>query len=79
MLIKILKSQILKHANTKIIIEGEENKKLDALGIPLSKGEVITIHEGSKTINYKVKDKLIDCFLDGEDQIVNITYTFIKM
>lgn len=67
--------------NTKIIIEGEEKNKLDALqgGIPLSKGELLTIHEGSKTIKYKVKDKTIDCFLDGEDQIVNITYTLSKV
>ncbi len=62
--------------NTKIIIEGEENKRLDAFqgGIPLSKGEKITIHEGAKVICYKVKNKSIECFLDGEDQIVNITY-----
>ncbi|MEK6855761.1 MAG: hypothetical protein AABX66_01235 [Nanoarchaeota archaeon] len=62
--------------NTKIVIEGEKNNKLDALqgGIPLSKGEVINIHEGVNVISYKVKDKTIDCLLDGEDQIVNITY-----
>jgi hypothetical protein len=28
---------------------------------------------------YKVKDKLIDCLLDGEDQIVNITYVLKKI
>jgi len=63
--------------NTKIILEGEENKKFDALqgGIPLTKGEIITIHEGSKVINYKVVDKCIDCFFEGKDQIVNIVYT----
>jgi hypothetical protein len=62
--------------NTKIIIEEEENKQLEALqgGIPLSKGEIINIHEGNKIVRYKVKDKLIDCFLEGEDQIVNIVY-----
>jgi len=67
--------------NTKIIIEGEENKKLEALqgGIPLSKGEIIQIHENSKTTSYKVKEKSIDCFLDNEDQIVNITYTLKKI
>jgi hypothetical protein len=67
--------------NTKIIIEGEENKQLEALqgGIPLSKGEIINIHEGPKVVSYKVKDKLIDCLLDGEDQIVNITYVLKKI
>jgi hypothetical protein len=42
--------------------------------MPLSKGEIINIHEGSKVVGCKVKDKSIDCFLDGDDQIVNITY-----
>ena len=67
--------------NTKIIIEGEENNKLDALqgGIPLSKGELIKIHEGSKVAEYKVKEKLIECFLNGEEQIVNITYVLKKI
>ena len=66
--------------NTKIIFEGEGNNKLGALegGIPLSKGEIINIHEGSKVLVYEVKDKLIDCFLEGEDQIVNITYKLKK-
>ncbi len=67
--------------NTKIIIEGEENKKFDALqgGIPLTKGEVIKIHENSKMTNYRVEDKTIECFLEGEDQIVNITYKLSKI
>jgi len=62
--------------NTKIIFEGEGNNKLDALqgGIPLSKGEIISVHEGQKTVKYEVKDKTIDCNFEGEDQIVNITY-----
>jgi hypothetical protein len=66
--------------NTKIILEGEENNKFEALqgGIPLSKGEIITFHEGDKKLKYKVKDKKIDCFLEGEDQIVNITYVLRK-
>ncbi|MFZ5955451.1 MAG: hypothetical protein ACOYT4_03420 [Nanoarchaeota archaeon] len=66
--------------NLKIIIEGEDNKKFESLQgeIPLTKGEIIKIHEGSKVIEYKVKSKAIDCFLDGEDQIVNIVYTLKK-
>jgi hypothetical protein len=67
--------------NTKIIIEGEDSSKFEALqgGIPLTKGEIINIREGSKVISYKVKDKTIDCFLEGQDQIVNITYTLKKI
>ncbi len=36
--------------NTKIIFEGEKGKKIEYLegGIPLSKGEIITIHEDLK-------------------------------
>ena len=66
--------------NTKIVFEGEGNTKLDALqgGIPLSKGEIISIHEGQKVTKYEVKDKTIDCFFEGEDQIVNITYVLKK-
>ena len=67
--------------NTKIVIEGEDSNKFEALqgGIPLSKGEIVSIHEGSKVISYKVKDKTIGCFLEGEDQIVNITYVLKKV
>ena len=66
--------------NTKIVIEGEDSKRFEALegGIPLSKGEVISLHEGNKIIKYEVKDKTVECFLNKEDQIVNITYTLIK-
>lgn len=67
--------------NTKIIIEGEENKSIEALqgGIPLSKGEIIQIHEDSGTVNYKVKSKSIECFLRDDEQIVNITYILKKV
>ena len=67
--------------NTKIIIEGKENKKLESLqgGIPLSEGEILNIHEGEKITLYKVIKKSIDCFFEGEDQIVNITYTLKKI
>jgi hypothetical protein len=66
--------------NTKIIIEGEKSTKLDSLqgGIPLSKGEVIVLHEGNMQTSYKVTNKTIDCYFEKEDQIVNITYTLKK-
>lgn len=67
--------------NTKIILEGENSSKFEALqgGIPLSKGENIILHEGGKKICYSVKKKEIECFFEGEDQIVNITYTLKKV
>ena len=60
---------------------GKENKKLESLqgGIPLSEGEILNIHEGEKITLYKVIKKSIDCFFEGEDQIVNITYTLKKI
>lgn len=66
--------------NTKIVFEGEKNDKLEALqgGIPLSKGEIITIHEGKIVVSYEVKEKLIDCKMEKEDLIVDITYTLKK-
>ena len=43
-------------------------------GIPLSKGEIIKVHEGNNVTLYEVADKIVDCFLNGDDQIVDITY-----
>ncbi|PIN93722.1 hypothetical protein COU54_02105 [Candidatus Pacearchaeota archaeon CG10_big_fil_rev_8_21_14_0_10_31_24] len=62
--------------NTKIVIDGEENKNFESLqgGIPLSIGEKINIHENSEVVIYEVKDKKIDCFFENEDQIVNVAY-----
>ena len=56
--------------NTKIIIEGEDSSKFEALkgGIPLSKGEMISIREGEKVSNYIVTDKKVECSFECEDQ-----------
>mgnify|MGYP006992555334 CR=1 FL=1 len=68
--------------NTKVIFEEGENIKSENLvgGIPLSKGENVRIHQKGSTevINYKVTKKEIDCIWEGEDQIINITYTLKK-
>lgn len=66
--------------NTKVIFKGEPDKKLDAFqgGMPLSKGEILHIHENSEVTDYEVIDKKIDCILEGEDQIINIIYTLKK-
>lgn len=66
--------------NTKVIFENGENKKTEDMvgGIPLSKGEIIKLHEGDSVTMYEVVDKIVDCFLNSEDQIVDITYIVRK-
>lgn len=68
--------------NTKIIFEDGEDKKIEEMmgGMPLSKGEVVHMHaeNSDKAVDYEVVDKIIDCYLKGEDQIVNITYVLRK-
>ena len=66
--------------NTKVVFQDGKDKRTDELmgGMPLSKGEIVHVHEGDKTTDYEVFDKIIDCFLKGEDQIVNITYVLKK-
>lgn len=64
--------------NTKVVFEDGENKRTDNMmgGMPLSKGEIIHVHpeDGGDVIDYEVVDKVIDCYLKGEDQMVDITY-----
>ncbi|TAK96043.1 hypothetical protein EPO05_02710 [Patescibacteria group bacterium] len=68
--------------NTKVIFEdGGEQKTSEMLGgMPLSKGEVVHVHaeNSAEVIDYEVADKIIDCYLQGEDQTVNITYVLRK-
>ncbi len=66
--------------NTKVIFQDGTNQITEELvgGIPLSKGEIVYVHKNSKTIDYEVVDKKVDCFLNREDQKVNITYTLKK-
>jgi len=40
----------------------------------LSKGEIIRVHENDKVVLYEVVDKIVDCFLNGEDQVIDIIY-----
>ncbi|MFA5878462.1 MAG: hypothetical protein WC845_03805 [Candidatus Staskawiczbacteria bacterium] len=62
--------------NTKVVFqEGGSEKSKDMIGgIPLSKGETIKVHEGDKVIMYVVTDKIVECFFDGDNKTVNITY-----
>lgn len=66
---------------TKVIFDDGKSRRTEELigGIPLSKGEIINVHEkNGKIIRYEVKEKKIDCFLNGQDQIVDIVYVVRK-
>jgi len=65
---------------TKVIFEDNEGESSDELvgGMPLSKGDIVHIHRGESVVDYFVADKIIDCYLDGIDQLVNITYKLEK-
>jgi hypothetical protein len=68
--------------NTKIIIEDEKGNSSEWLGgLPLSVGEIIHLHSGktNPAIDYKVTDKTVDCYLEGEDQVVDIVYKIKKV
>ncbi|MFA6553571.1 MAG: hypothetical protein WCT27_04025 [Patescibacteria group bacterium] len=66
--------------NTKVIFEDGNNKTTDEMigGIPLSKGEMITVHKDGKAVHYEVADKVVDCYYEDQDQIVDITYIIKK-
>lgn len=66
--------------NTKIIFEDGDSASSDELagGMPLSKGDIVHIHRGESIVDYEVADKIIDCFMGGEDQMVNIIYKLRK-
>ena len=66
--------------NTKIIFEDGANAGSDELvgGMPLSKGDIVHMHRDDDVVDYKVIEKTIDCFMGGEDQIVNIVYKLRK-
>jgi hypothetical protein len=62
--------------NTKFIFEDNPEKSGDFIGgLPLSVGEEITIIEHGETITYFITDKKITANLDGEDEMVDVTYT----
>lgn len=59
--------------NTKIVFK--DGRQMDeAGGIPLSEGEKLTMHSDGVVKEYVVVKKTVDCFDEGVDQIVNITY-----
>lgn len=64
--------------NTKFMFKGGKEKINLVGGIPLSKGEIICFHRKNSKSSYVVEDKKIDCFNEGKNQLVNITYVLRK-
>jgi hypothetical protein len=63
---------------TKAIFKENGEERVEDLvgGIPLSIGETMTIKNGNDSKEWKVVDKKIVYANDGEDQLVEVTYTF---
>ena len=63
--------------NTKIIFEGEDGNSKELIGgIPLSKGEIITLNKSEK---FEVIDKIVEIEDKGKDQIADIIYKLKKL
>jgi hypothetical protein len=64
--------------NTKaIFIDGDYKGEYDWKGgIPLSKGETMTVMINGKRITYELIEKEVSCDAEREDQIVEVLYTF---
>jgi len=62
--------------NTRVIFQDKESNREEELigGMPLSKGEIVKVHESGSVKEFIVEDKDVECFLDEKEQIVNITY-----
>ncbi|MDO8625773.1 MAG: hypothetical protein Q7R47_06835 [Candidatus Diapherotrites archaeon] len=64
--------------NTKVVFEGDADAATKELmgGMPLSKGELVHVHSKNpvRTVDYVVADKTVDCYLDGAEPTVDITY-----
>jgi len=67
--------------NTKVIYRENGQERTEDLigGIPLAKGEIVHFHDNDKTKSYLVIEKKIDCYVSGEDQVVDIIYTLDLM
>jgi hypothetical protein len=64
--------------NTKaIFLDGDFRGKYDWKGgIPLSKGETLSVKINEKLLKYKLVKKKISCEARGGDQKVDVLYTF---
>ncbi len=67
--------------NTRAIFreDGEEQTEELIGGIPLSIGENMIINNEKISVKWKVVDKKVEYTNKGEDQFVDVTYTFEKI
>jgi len=65
---------------TKVIFEGEGIDGVEELtgGMPLSVGEIVTIHKNGNDYIFEVVKKGFDIYLDEADPMVNLVYTLRK-
>jgi len=64
--------------STKIIFQDGDSKGLNEFegSLPLAKGDIVHVHrETLSGSDYEVVEKMIDCFIGEEEQIIDITYT----
>ena len=66
--------------NTIAIFREDDEERTEELigGIPLSIGETMLINSSEKSVNWKVVNKKVEYTNKGEDQFVEVTYTFEK-
>ena len=66
--------------NTKVVFKDARNVREEEMvgGIPLSKGEIIRVHENDVVVEFEVAEKKIDCYFNGPDKVVDIVYTVVK-
>ena len=66
--------------NTIAIFREDNEERTEKLigGIPLSIGEIMLINNSEKSVNWKVVDKKVEYTNKGENQFVEVTYTFEK-
>ena len=64
--------------NTKaIFLDGDYKGEYDWKGgIPLSERETMTVKINGKQLQYKLVKKQVTCDAEGEDQIVDVLYSF---
>ena len=68
---------MIKKNTQAIFLDGEYKGEYDWKGgIPLSEGEVMKVHLKDKILSYKLENKSVDCFDEGDDQAVMVVYQF---
>lgn len=68
---------MIKKNTRAIFLDGDYKGEYDWQGgIPLSKGEKMSIKINGKLLNYKLINKEVSCDAESDDQIVEVIYTF---